>query len=68
MDVGSEDYLIAVKAYRELTEMKRKEKFSVNPDVLVSAATSILGILLIIGYEQAGNIISTKSFSWIKRP
>lgn len=52
-----------VKLYK-LKEVDKPERL--KPDTLVLAATNLVGILVIVGYEQNG-IITTKALPFIKK-
>lgn len=64
LEIDSEDYARAVKNYQALLDAKKRIR--VSPDILVGAATNILGILLVLNYEKLG-VISSRALMFIKR-
>ena len=64
-EVGSDKYMEYLKVYKELVEIKKK-RFTISPDILINAATNLIGILLVINHENL-NVITSKSFGLIKR-
>lgn len=61
-DKVSEQYVKLTKLHSETNSKKR-----VSPDVLTGAATNILGILLVLHYEQAHVITSKAAIGFIKK-
>lgn len=49
---------------QKLYAIRDKSEKRISPDTLVSAAASIAGILIIIGYEH-GHVITTKALSFV---
>lgn len=61
----SEEYSTAVKNLKELCEARSKKASRlVELDTIVAAGTNILGILLILSYEQL-HVISTKAIGFV---
>jgi len=59
------------KEYRQAAEnlvtlIETKEKSKVSADTMVLAATNILGILLVLNFENLG-VITSKAFGLIRR-
>ena len=46
------------------TGQKRRK---LSTDALLSAGVSLLGILIVVGYEH-GNVITSKGFNFVKKP
>ena|SRR5687768_17354525 len=69
MDEGSEEYSNAtdqfVKLYALRAETDRK-RVGVSPDTLVIVAGNLLGILVIVGYEQR-HVITSKALGFVLR-
>lgn len=67
LEPHSEQYTTAVLNLKELCESRsKKASRSVEPDTIVLAATNLLGILLILHYEQL-NVIATKAIGFVVR-
>jgi hypothetical protein len=71
MTEGDEAHTQAVQSLKTLMELRNadkaeKRKLPVSPDVLAAAGTHILGILLILGYEQK-HVITTKALSFVPK-
>lgn len=67
MKIDSEEYSSAVKNLKVLCESRGvKTSRSISTDGLIAAVTNILGILLILNYEQL-NVISSKSIGLLRR-
>lgn len=68
MDESTEAYETALKNLKELMEINATEKkrTSVSPEAVLSAATSLGGIVLILLFEQK-HVITTKSLSMLPR-
>jgi predicted type IV restriction endonuclease len=61
----SEEYSATVKNLKELCEARSKKASRlVELDTIIAAGTNILGILLILSYEQL-HVISTKAIGFI---
>lgn len=61
-------YEVILERLKELHKMREetKPRMRVSPDVLIQSATHILGIAMIIRYEEF-NIITTKALSFVPR-
>ena len=67
-DVDSEKYAAILDRIVKLHKLQAEEKpKQVSPDTLVLAGTNILGILIILKFEQL-NIITTKAMSFVQKP
>lgn len=70
LPVESEEYLTAAKAVETLCQARSHKKETsikgVPVEAVVAACTNILGILLVLHYEQA-NIVTKKAFGMIFR-
>jgi hypothetical protein len=65
---GSDEYNQVLNHLKTLTELKNeKSSKSVSPDTWVMAAVSILGVLIIVAYEQK-HIFSSKAMSMVSKP
>jgi hypothetical protein len=63
MYVGSKEYQVAVDNLKVLCDARGvKSPRSLSTDVIVSAAANILGILLVLNYEQM-HVITSKAIS-----
>jgi hypothetical protein len=70
VDPESEEFAGLVARLDKLHAMKTSEKNNrrtVSPDAILTAGASILGILLIIGYERV-NVITTKALGFVSKP
>jgi len=66
MDKSSDAYAKTVDQYVKLKEVKSKyENKTINPEVILTTAANIAGILLILNYEKAGAVTS-KAISFIR--
>ena len=67
LEPTDDKYQPLVSRLKELTEAReRKSSMTVSPDVLISAAVNIIGLILIMNFEKTG-IITSKAFSLIGR-
>ncbi len=67
MDRSSEEYSTTAANLTELFKAKAQEKSrQVSPDTIAVIAGNLLGIGLILGYEQA-NVITTKALGFVLR-
>jgi hypothetical protein len=59
LEPDSEEYKKLLTTLDKLMELQREEQSSpVNPDTLVTVAGSLLGILIIVAYEQKHVMVS----------
>jgi len=64
---GTEQYENLLASYERLVKMKsEKRRWKVSPDTVAQIAGSILGIVLILGFERA-NILTSKALSFVLR-
>lgn len=69
---GSEDQLHAAQAVKTLMEARiadtavRRSPI-IDPNVLVSAGASLLGIIAILGFEKA-NVVTSKAVGFVVKP
>jgi hypothetical protein len=70
-DAGTPEHDACVTALKTLMELRIADKAavkpSVSPDVLVSAVSSLLGIVMILGFEKA-NVLTTKALAFVPKP
>lgn len=67
LDPASEEYGIALDRLVKLHKMEAEDRpRSVSPDTIVSAAASLIGILLILHYERT-EIVTTKAISFVPK-
>lgn len=65
MDVDSESYRKSVDNLKVLCEARGVKSHSqISTDVIVTALTNIIGILLVLNYEKA-NVITSKAISFM---
>jgi hypothetical protein len=66
-DADSKEFKEAAARYQQLkalqADMKPKR---LSADAMLTAATSILGIVIIVGYEQK-NVITSKAIGFVKK-
>jgi len=65
-DITSDKYAKVLQHYRDLVEIRNKQKFRINPDIVVTAITNILGIFMILQHEKF-DVISSKAIGFIRR-
>ena len=65
-DPGSEGYEQRLRQLVTLHELNKKKKFTVSGDTIVVASVNILGILLVLHYEQL-NALSSKAVGFITK-
>lgn len=67
-DPLSDEYRKYSDALSRLLDIKRqmKRKMSVSPDTIAIIAANLLGIALVLGYEQA-HVITSKAFGFISK-
>jgi hypothetical protein len=63
LEPGSDEYKAVLNAIDILAKSNDKKKIS--PDTLVMGAIQILGILLVLNYEQA-HVVTSKAFGMIR--
>ena len=71
LEDGSDEQAAAAQSLKTLMEARTADKTATNapiidPNILVSAAASLIGIISILGFEKA-NVITTKSLSFIPK-
>ena len=71
LEDGSEEYTAAANSLKTLMEARTadeaaRKRPTVSPDMLASATASLLGIVMILGFEKA-NVVTTKSLSFIPK-
>lgn len=54
-----------IEKYDTLDHGQKRRKLS--SDAILSAGVSLLGILIVVGYEY-GNVITSKGFNFVKKP
>lgn len=65
-DTGSDEYEQRLRQLVTLHELNKKKKFTVSGDTIVVASVNILGILLVLHYEQL-NALSSKAVGFITK-
>lgn len=67
MEGSNEDYSATADNFIKLMKLKREAfpSWRPSPDAVVSALGSIAGILVIVRYEQIGNIITSKALGFV---
>lgn len=71
MEDGSEEQVKAIQSLKILMEtriadMAARRAPVIDPNVIVSAAASLAGIIAILGFEKA-NVITTKAVSFVPK-
>lgn len=71
MDEGDEKHTHAVESLKTLMELRNadkaeKRKMAVSPEVLTAAGAHVLGILLILGFEQK-HVLTSKAMSFVPK-
>lgn len=68
--VDSEEYPTMLKHLERLYELKasKKRREPVSRDMMLSVGGNLLGLLLILGYEQRHVITSSRGFTQLGRP
>jgi hypothetical protein len=67
LNADSKEYKEALARYKDLQALKlSKQPQGLSPDTVLSAAVSLLGIIVIVGYEQK-NVITTKALNFVKK-
>lgn len=67
MSVDSDEYAEAAKSLKTLCEARGvKTTRSISADTLIAAGANLLGIVLILNYEQV-HVITTKAISLVLR-
>lgn len=68
LNADSDEYAQMVNQLVKLHDMKTKEgRRRPSPDSLVSAAASIIGIALIVGYERA-HVVTSRAIGFVPKP
>lgn len=66
-DVGSEEYSNALSHLERLHSIKTENrKYRVTPDAMLIVAGNLLGILVIVAYEQK-HVLGTKALSFVTK-
>jgi hypothetical protein len=68
---GDEAYTQAIQSLKILMELRtadkaEKRKLPVNPDVLVAAGAHVLGIVMILGFEQK-HVLTSKAMAFVPK-
>lgn len=71
LDDGSDEQTAAAQALKTLMEARTADLASrhapiIDPNVLVSAAASLTGIIAILGFEKA-NVVTSKALSFVPK-
>jgi hypothetical protein len=68
LDADSKEYSKAVKNLDALCKVASyKKDSSISADTLITVTANILGIVLVLGYEQA-HVVTSKALSFIVKP
>lgn len=66
-DPTGEEYQLLTKTLEQLVEVRNQRKpRRVSPDVVVSSAANLLGIAMIVSYEQR-HVITSKALQLLRR-
>jgi hypothetical protein len=64
---GTDDYATLLTTLERLYQLQKDERSSrVSPDTLAVVAANLLGILIIVGYEQ-GHVVVSRGLGFILR-
>ena len=71
LEDGSDEQAASAQSIKTLMEARTADRTATNapivdPNILVSAAASLIGIISILGFEKA-NVVTTKSLSFIPK-
>lgn len=67
LNADTKEYKETLARYKDLQALRAANKPSgLSPDALLSATVSLLGIIVIVGYEQK-NVITTKALNFVKK-
>jgi hypothetical protein len=67
IDLGTEEYVERLAYLERLNKLRSEERSrKVSPDTMAIVAANILGILIVVGYEQ-GNVIASKGLGFVLR-
>lgn len=68
-EVGSDEYNKVLESVIKIHAMKVKDKPDrVSLDTLVLSVSNLVGIVLVIGHEQIGNVLTSKALGLLIRP
>lgn len=66
-NLGTEDFEVRLAYLERLNRLRNEERSNrVSPDTMAIVAANILGILIVVGYEQ-GNVIASKGLGFVLR-
>jgi hypothetical protein len=67
-EVDSDEYGVLLARLEKLQKIRQEERPD-NPssDALLSAATNLIGIVLILRYESLNNVITSKAIGFVQR-
>lgn len=65
-DVTSDEYTKCVKQLRDLYDLRPKRVNGVSPDVMLTVAGNLLGIVLIVGHERA-HVVTSKALAFVRQ-
>lgn len=67
MDPKDEDYATVVQNLKVLCEARsKKAAFPIEPEAILNAAASILGIVLILQYERL-HVVTTRAINFVRK-
>lgn len=66
-DPPSEEYDKSLDRLERMIRLKKEEKGKIDPNTLVLVAGNLLGILVIVAYEQK-HVMASKAVQFILRP
>jgi len=66
-DLGTEEYAERLAYLKRLNKLRSDEQRNrLSPDTIAIVAANVLGILIVVGYEQ-GNVIASKALALVLR-
>ena len=63
----SPEYPILIERYKALNDLRLKKSWTVSPDTVLIVAGNLIGILIIVAYEQK-NVLTTKALNFSVKP
>ena len=67
MDPSHDNYKLAAESLKTLCEARaKKPAFPIEPEALIAAASSLLGIVLILQYERL-HVVTTRAVGFIRK-
>ena len=66
-DPTNEDYPKLIGMAERLSGLKATPREKINPNTILTIFGSIVGIVLVIGHEELGHVISSKALGFVLR-